>query len=302
MRSDIQENFFGADAGKMAREPIMRTEKLCYTYADGNHALSQIDFTIYRGERLAVLGANGAGKSTLFFLLNGVYEPEKGKIFFQGKEITKKERNLLRNKVGIVFQDADHQMIASTVFSEVAFGPVNQKLPKEEVKKRTNRAMSEMNLEGFGDRAPHYLSGGEKKRVSIADILAMEPEIFVFDEPTTALDPENVQILEELFRRLHDRGKTVVASTHDVDFAYRFADRAVVLDHGNIAAQGTCTEVFARTDLLKSAHLAKPLLLTTYEILKENGLCPADGQPPRTPDELRKIIGKKLENEEVFKK
>ena len=170
----------------MEAEEIIRTEHLTYEYQAGCPALQDLSVSIRKGEKIAVMGSNGAGKSTFFLHLNGVLQAGKGKIFYGGSEIRRKDLNALRKHVGFVFQDADNQMIASSVQAEVAFGPMNLKLPKEEVKKRVSEALEYMDLQGYRERPPHYLSGGEKKRVSIADIIAMKPEVILFDEPTAA--------------------------------------------------------------------------------------------------------------------
>ena len=195
--------------------------------------------------------------------------PQGGRIFLKGREITasKKDTTTLRQTVGLVFQEPDSQIIAGTVKNEVSFGPMNLRLSDEEVETRVAQALIQMNLEGYEDRAPHYLSGGEKKRVSIADILAMRPEMILLDEPTASLDPENVEMLEETLNRLSADGITIAVSTHDVDFAYRFADRAIVFSSGGIIADADVEEVFSSEDILKTAGLKKPLLYAVAEML-----------------------------------
>ena len=165
-----------------------------------------VNVDIYEGEKIAVLGSNGSGKSTFFLNVDGVLTPEQGKIIYRDTVISKKNLNELRKNIGIVFQDADNQIIASTVRAEVAFGPMNLKLPKEEVLKRVDEALAYMNISEFKDRPPHYLSGGEKKRVSIADIIAMKSEIIIFDEPTGQhWIPLNAMMLEEVLPSLVQR-------------------------------------------------------------------------------------------------
>jgi cobalt/nickel transport system ATP-binding protein len=225
-------------------EPILKVEDLYYVYGNGNPALKGVSMDIYEGEKIAVIGSNGSGKSTFFLNVNGVFTPEQGKIIYRDTVINKKNLKELRKNIGIVFQDADNQIIASTVMAEVAFGPMNLKLPRDEVKKRVEEALAYMNISDFKDRPPHYLSGGEKKRVSIADIIAMKSEIVIFDEPTAALDPLNAQMLEEVLEKLSSEGKTILISTHDVDFVYRWAERAIVFCHGKIIGDGTPLEIF----------------------------------------------------------
>ena len=187
--------------------------------------------------------------------------------------------------MSIVFQNADDQIIASTVRDEVAFGPMNLKLPKDEVASRVVEALAYMNLSGYQDRPPHYLSGGEKKRVSIADMIAMHPEIIIFDEPTASLDPQNAELLEGVLDRLSAGGKTILLSTHDVDLAYRWAQRLVVFHNGHIIADGDPLQVFQDRDVLAQASLKRPVLLEVYEGLTAKGLT-GGGAWPRTVHEL----------------
>lgn len=239
------------------------------------------------------MGSNGAGKSTFFLTLNGVLKAQKGKILYRDVLIDKKNRKELRKNIGIVFQDPDSQIIASTVRAEVAFGPINLKLPKEEVLARVDQALSYMNMLAFKDRPPHHLSGGEKKRVSIADIIAMKSELIIFDEPTASLDPLNAKILEEVLEKLSQEGKTLLISTHDVDFAYRWAERVVVFDGGKIIADGTALEIFQDQALLKKSNLLKPHLLRVYETLVENKILAKDGYFPKSILAFEEMVERK---------
>lgn len=271
-------------------EILLQAEGLCYSYGQGKEVLRDINITVRKGEKIVVLGSNGAGKSTCFLNLNGVYRPDSGRILYRGKEIGKKDLNELRKNVGIVFQDADNQIIASTVFAEVSFGPMNLKLPREEVKKRVEDALEYMNLGSMRDRPPHYLSGGEKKRVSIADIIAMESEVVIFDEPTASLDPVNVEMLEGVLDKMNEMGKTLLISTHDVDFAYRFADRAVIFAGGSIIADGPVREVFEDDEVLNQANLKRPVLLEVYNSLVSHHILEVGGEPPRDAGELEMLL------------
>ena len=241
----------------MEAEEIIRTEHLTYEYQAGCPVLQDLSVSIHKGEKIAVMGSNGAGKSTFFLHLNGVLQAGKGKIFYGGAEIRRKDLNGLRKHVGFVFQDADNQMIASSVQAEVAFGPMNLKLPKEEV----------------------------KKRVSIADIIAMKPEVILFDEPTAALDPLGGELLEDVLERLSKEGKTLLVSTHDVDFAYRWAERALIFHQGKLAADGGTLEIFQQEQVLRETHLKKPEMLTVYEALLQKGRI-RKGSYPRRAGEL----------------
>ena len=272
--------------------PILEVKDLHFTYNDEKHALNGVDLKIYEGEKIAVLGSNGAGKSTFFLNINGVLKPHKGEIIYRGEKITKKRLNHLRKNVGIVFQDADNQIIASTVMAEVSFGPMNLKLPREEVLRRVDKALDYMNISEFRERPPHYLSGGEKKRVSIADIIAMEPEIIIFDEPTAALDPLNAQMLEGVLQKMGQEGRTILLSTHDVDFAYRWAERVIVFCQGKVIADDTPLRVFQQEEILKRANLKHPVLFDIYDILKRKGMVPDGELYPKNIQEFDQMVSR----------
>jgi len=267
-------------------------EHVCFRYEEKFPALRDVSATFYEGERIAILGNNGAGKSTFFLCCNGVLHPQSGKIFLKGQEVTdsKKDITLLRQAVGLVFQEPDSQIIAGTVENEVSFGPMNLRLPRDEVVRRIARSLERMNLDGYQKRAPQYLSGGEKKRVSIADILAMQPDMILLDEPTASLDPENVTLLEQTLDDLSLAGITLAVSTHDVDFAFRFATRAIVFSRGEVIADSDIGEVFASEAVLLKAGLKKPLLYEAAELLNKRFFRSFTGQKPRHIKEFRDYI------------
>lgn len=275
---------------KMEQEVILQVRDLQYAYSDEKMALKGVDLDIRQGERIAVMGSNGAGKSTFFLNINGVLQSEHGEIFYRGQKMTKKTMNDLRKNVGIVFQDADSQIIASTVQSEVSFGPMNLKLSRNDVRDRVDEALSYMNLTDFRHRPPHYLSGGEKKRVSIADIIAMHPEIIIFDEPTAALDPVNADMLEEVLQKMAQEGKTIMISTHDVDFAYRWAERVVVFCDGKIIADDAPLAVFSNETVIRQANLKRPMMLDIFETMREKGLVKDDRSYPKNVEEFKYCI------------
>ena len=270
----------------MEQKVILQVRDLQYAYSDEKMALKGVNLDIRQGERIAVMGSNGAGKSTFFLNINGVLQSEHGEIFYRGQKMTKKTMNDLRKNVGIVFQDADSQIIASTVQAEVSFGPMNLKLSRDEVSNRVDEALAYMNLTDFRNRPPHYLSGGEKKRVSIADIIAMHPEIIIFDEPTAALDPVNADMLEEVLEKMAQEGKTIMISTHDVDFAYRWAERIVVFCDGKIIADDTPLAVFQNKEIVHQANLKRPMMLDIYEAMKEKGLVKENRSYPKNVEEF----------------
>lgn len=272
---------------------MLRLQNICYSYDDETPALSEVSLTVCEGERVALLGNNGAGKSTLFLCCNGVLAPQSGSVFLDGREVEKKAADLrrLRQGVGLVFQDPDDQIIAPTVESEVSFGPMNLRLAPAELSKACERALESMNLTAYRARPPHYLSGGEKKRVSIADILAMSPRLMLLDEPTASLDGAHTALLEQTLERLHDEGLALVISTHDVDFAWRWADRAVVLSGGRVAADDDVAQVFASEKLLEDAGLVKPALFELGQTIFPK--LPPE-QLPRSVAQFKAMVGGKI--------
>ncbi len=271
---------------------LLKLEHINFRYDDKYWALKDVSATFYEGERIAVLGNNGAGKSTFFLCCNGVLRPKDGKIFLKGQQLgkSKKDISLLRQTVGLVFQEPDSQIIAGTVENEVSFGPMNLRLAHDEVARRTTQSLQQMNLDGYENRAPQYLSGGEKKRVSIADILAMQPGMILLDEPTASLDPENVALLEQTLYDLSVAGITLIVSTHDVDFAYRFATRAIVFSRGEVISDASIDEVFTSEPVLLKAGLKKPLVYAAAELLEAQFPGRAVGQKPRNMEELQAYI------------
>ena len=256
-------------------QPILELRCVSYAYPDSPLAVEDLSFAVEKGERVAVLGRNGAGKSTFFLLCCGVLAPARGQVILQGRALTGKKADQLElhRRVGVVFQDAEDQILAVTVEGEVSFGPMNLRLPLQEVERRTAAALEAMGLSDYRQRQPQFLSGGEKKRVTIADILAMEPDVILLDEPTASLDPENVARLEETLDQLTRTGIALLVSTHDVDFAARFADRGLVFSHSKLLEDGPLTEIFAKPDLLREAGLRKPSFWQAAEAM-------APGQPP----------------------
>lgn len=271
-------------------QPILQVCHLRFCYDSGKPALDDVSFAVHAGERIAVLGPNGAGKSTLFLCLNGVLAPESGEILLDGKRMDRKMRKALCERVGIVFQNADDQIIASTVAAEVSFGPMNLRLPQDEVRQRVDHALEYMDLQAFRTRPPHDLSGGEKKRVSIADILAMENDVILLDEPAASLDPAGEERLERVLARLSEEGCTLLISTHDMDFAFRWATRVLVFTNGKILADGTPPDVFADHDVLQRAHLHQPLLAEVFELLRARGWTAPDAACPTSVEALAQLL------------
>lgn len=269
-------------------EIILETSNVDYSYPDGTNALRNINLKIEKGEKLTILGSNGAGKSTLFMQFNGLYRPNSGSIKYQGQDISYKNKSLieLRKKVGIVFQDPDSQLFSSSVYQDISFGPLNLGLSDQEVEARVEQALIDTETTDLEYKPTHLLSYGQKKRVSIAGVLAMEPEVIIFDEPTAGLDPRHAREFMQLLRNLSDEGKTIIISTHDVDLAYSWSDRLVIMSSGEIIAQGEPGELFLQPELIERADLALPWLLEMYCGLIEKGWFPPSNPLPKTREDL----------------
>ena len=251
----------------------LSTKNLSYTYPDGTHALKNINMDIYKGQKVAIMGPNGAGKSTLFSHFNGLTEPTSGHVEVDGKAIKYDRDTLLevRQKVGIVFQDPNDQLFAPTVKEDVAFGPMNLGLDYEEVERRVDEALTMVGMEQYMDKTPHHLSGGQQKRVAIAGIIAMRPEIMILDEPTAGLDPEGVEKVLDILNNLNKEGMSIVISSHDIEMVNEFAEKIFVLNNGEILESGDKHEIFSNKELLKKAHLKAPITTEILYTLKEKG-------------------------------
>ena len=267
---------------------MIEVKNLKYSYNSQYQALKGVSLKVNKGEMVSLLGKNGAGKSTLFLHLNGIYEPDEGQVFIDGEELKYDKKSLLkfRQKVGIVFQNPDDQIFAPTVEEDVAFGPLNLGLPMEEVQDRVEEALARVGMSGFEKAAPHHLSGGQKKRVAIAGILAMKPEIMVLDEPTAGLDPQGVTNLSKLLRQLNDEGITIIISTHEVDLVPNYADKIFVLVDGLLIGEGTPKEIFSQPEILEKANLKVPIVTDLFQQLEAEGF-DMNGDYPLTISEAK---------------
>jgi cobalt/nickel transport system ATP-binding protein len=243
-------------------EPIFVVEDVSYAYLDRFPALDKVSLSIGRGEKLAMLGANGCGKSTLLKILDGLLFPDSGTLTAFGEIVTEDAledeqfNRGFRSRVGFIFQNSDAQVFSPTVREEVAFGPLNLGMSSSDAAARVHDTLAMLDIVDLADRAPYQLSGGQKKRVAIASVLAMNPEVLLFDEPTAALDPRTQQWLIELIVELNEAGKTIVVATHDLATVDVLADRCVVFgeDH-RFVGSGTPQEILGNRDLLLSVNL-----------------------------------------------
>jgi len=232
----------------------VRLERVSYHYPDGQAALDGVSLEVAPGETVGLLGPNGAGKSTLLLHLNGLL---RGEGLVQVGDLPVNDRNLgpIRRSVGLVFQNPDDQLFMPTVYDDVAFGPRNQGLSEAEVRRRTEAALNVVGMEAAAQRPPHHLSLGQKKRVAVATVLAMECDVLVLDEPTSGLDPRGRR---ELARFLGELRQTRIIATHDLEFAVELCDRVAILDGGRLVAEGRPQEVLAAAELMERTGLEVP--------------------------------------------
>ncbi|ASY16466.1 cobalt/nickel transport system ATP-binding protein [Candidatus Planktophila sulfonica] len=246
----------------MNTTPSLQISNLAFAYPDGNQALYGVNLTISKGERVALLGPNGAGKTTLVMHMNGIHPTMQGEVRIAGELVDAKNKETLkqiRAKVGIVFQDPDDQLFMPTVGEDVAFGPFNMGLRGDELSAVVDEALSQVGMLEFRDRPPHHLSFGQRRRVAVATVLAMKPEILVMDEPSSNLDPASRRELAEIVRSLD---VTIVMVTHDLPYALELCERSVILSGGIIVADAPTREILTNASLLASHRLELPVGFT----------------------------------------
>ena len=237
---------------------MIHIKNISFAYPDGNQALTHISIDIEEGSTLAVVGANGAGKSTLLALLVGIYMPKEGQIEIAGIPLKKERLEEIRRKVGFVFQNPDDQLFMARVYEDITFGPRNFGYSEDEIKEMADRAIAAMKIEHLKNRAPHKLSGGEKRNVAIAAVLAMNPEVLLFDEPNSYLDPKNRR---NFIHAMETLNHTKVIATHDLDMVLDLCERVIILKNGEIFADGKPMELFMDQKLMEESGLEIPLSL-----------------------------------------
>lgn len=266
---------------------IVHVDCVSHRYPDGTEGIHNMCFKVFPKEIVALCGPNGAGKSTLIEHINGLMMPDRGRVRVFGMDIDRKNISTIRRMVGLVFQDADSQLFSPTVMDDVMFGPLNLGLSPEEARKRAEWALEVVGMKET-NKVPHYLSGGQKRLVAIAGILAMQPRILVVDEPMGDLDPQNSKKIEELLLSLRDKhGISVVIALHDMEMAARIADRVCIVKDGSIIAEGRPDELLYDEPLLRSAGLELPEVARVY---KELGLESKTKKRPLSLAELISIL------------
>ena len=275
-------------------ETAISMKNVRYVYPDGSVALDDVSIEIAKGERVAILGPNGAGKSTLMLNLAGILTPSQGEVNILGLPVKTENMPDIRRNIGLTFQNPDDQLFCSTVFEDVAYGPLNLGLPEDEVTSRATDSLRQVGLEGYEKRLPHHLSEGEKKKVAIATVLSMRPKILMIDEPTANLDPKSREELTELIRDVVKRHEmTLIVATHDVDLVPQIADNVFILDGGRIVAGGPVREVFRNIDLMNKARLELPTVSKLFYLMAEKKIASTENIPltiDEALDEIQSII------------
>lgn len=273
---------------------MLRIRDVQYRYHDGTRALTGVTLDIRRGEFLAILGPNGSGKTTLLKHLNGLLKPLKGEILLEEKSLTQYSSKEIFQRVGIVFQDPNDQLFAPTVWEDVSFGPMNMGLTRDEINRRVDKALSLVSMTPYVNKGVDALSFGQKKRVCIAGVLAMKPNILILDEPTCGLDPAGVTSIMTLLKELNKvHGITIVMATNAVDLVPLYMDRLAVMYNGNVLTVGAPERVFSDTDKIRNACLELPQISQLMQILRDEDNFPMDFLP-LTIGEARRYLMQEL--------
>lgn len=275
------------------KDVILKADDLYFSYeGEKNHSLNGLSLEIERGKKIAFMGANGSGKSTFFLCCNGIHKPVRGQLYLDGQpyDYSKKGLLKLRQRVGIVFQDPDNQLFSASVYQEISFGILNLGVSEEEAQKEVEKVIRDLEITPFRHRPTHALSGGQKKQVSIGDILVMHPDIMIFDEPAAALDPRHTRIVNRIIDRFTEQGITVMMSTHDVNFALEWADQVFLFKEGKVLAEGTPVQVFSDREVLRETNLEQPAVMELFDSLCRKHIL-SDALPvPRTLAQLEGYI------------
>ena len=257
------------------KDLILKADNLYFSYeGDKNHSLNGLSLEIERGKKIAFMGPNGSGKSTFFLCCNGILKPVSGSLCLDGEPYDYSRKGLLklRQRVGIVFQDPDSQLFSASVYQEISFGILNLGVSEEEAAGEVEEVIGRLEITPFRHKPTHALSGGQKKLVSIADILVMHPEIIILDEPAAALDPRHTVMVNHIVNQMTKDGITVLMATHDVNYAYEWADEVILFESGKVLMQGSPRQVFSDKEILKKTNLEPPMVLEFFESLCRKGI------------------------------
>jgi len=271
---------------------LIHVDCASHTYPDGSIGIHDLCFRVREHEIIAICGANGSGKSTLLEHLNGLLLPSNGSISVLGKRVDARTKKGLWREVGIVFQRSDDQLFAPTVLDDVMFGPLNMGMSRDDARKNAMESLMAVGAEGLVSKIPSYLSGGQKRLVSIAGILAMKPKIIAMDEPTSDLDPAHAELIENIICELKNKyGISIVIATHDLDLASRIADRVCIVKDGSIIAEGSPSEVFYDAKLLAGVGLREPNIVHIYQEFCRRWGRELIGRPVTTEELMGYLLG-----------
>lgn len=271
---------------------LLEFKEIYYTYPGAKiSALNGLNLKIPVNKKCALIGQNGCGKTTLFLLANGLYKPQKGCIYWQGKPLKYERQALidLRQKIGLIFQDPEQQLVAATVEEDISYGLCNLGLPVAEIKTRVEQILAEFDLIELAQKPVHHLSLGQKKRVSIADVMVLKPELLLLDEPTAYLDRLHTRNLINTLKNIHDQGTTILMATHDLDLVYLWADWVFVMDKGRLILEGSPQTVFSQYEIMTELQLGVPLI---YELLFSDF---ADVKEVNLENLRQKILGRRYD-------
>ncbi|WP_286883554.1 energy-coupling factor ABC transporter ATP-binding protein [Aneurinibacillus sp. UBA3580] len=255
---------------------LIEFNNVSYQYQGNRYALKDISLDIKENRKTAIVGANGAGKSTMVLHMNGLFLPSSGEVFFRGQSVGKKNRETMVDRVGLVFQDPDDQIISMNVRDDIAFGPTQRGLPMDEIEKRTEQAMNLLGISHLADRNPNELSYGQKKLVAIAGVIAMDTDVIILDEPMAFLDPKGKQEIQRIMDMLTQKGKTVIITTHDMQLVAEWADDVIVMKEGSCLGKMSPKQLFSNLSLLEDAKLNLPPIAQLISAVW-------DGQPLQMP-------------------
>lgn len=269
-----RKEIFYKEREKPKLEPIVKTQGLWHIYPGGTIAIKDVDLEVYPGEFIAIIGQNGSGKTTLVKHFNGLLKPTKGRVYVHGVDTTNTSVAKLSRRVGYCFQNPDFQLCCRTVREELEFGPRNLKLPEEEIKRRVTEIAKTLGFEGLLNKTPFSLSMGERQKLAVGSVLAMEPNALIVDEPTTGQDYKTGREMMEFYKRLNERGKTIIIITHDMNLAAEYAERTIVLRDGEILLDGPTREVYSKTKELEATYLRSPQVTRLFQKLADYYLPP----------------------------
>ena len=281
------------ESGQVSEDIIIEAREVRYSYEEGGQpSLDGVSLKIKRGKKVAFMGANGSGKSTFFLCCNGIYRPDSGTVLVAGQPLDYSRKGLMavRRRVGLVFQDPDNQLFSASVYQEISFGPMNLGMPEDEVRREIERVMDYLEITPFRERPAHALSGGQKKQVTIADVLVMHPDVIILDEPASALDAKHTKLMNQIVDKLAREGITILMATHDIDYALEWADEIVLMHEGKVLLQADPVTVCESREALAMTSQEEPAVLKLFRRLVERGVLEEGLRPPVSFGQLERYI------------